>query len=129
MELENSVKHELTLGNILEILEADAIVETDDWKETVIASTCASDLMSDVLTLVKPNCLLLTGLTSTQVVRTAEIANLKALCFVRGKLPDEEVIELAREINLPLIATKFSMVESCGRLYCPRLRGITDFGA
>ena len=82
-----------------------------------IASCGASDLMSDVLSFMKPGSLLLTGLVHPQSVRTAEMADLAAIVFVRGKIPDIEVISLADELNIPLVASPYGMYEICGRLY------------
>jgi predicted transcriptional regulator len=85
--------------------------------ELEISSCGASDLMSDVLSFMKPGSLLLTGLVHPQCVRTAEMADLAAIVFVRGKTPGPEVINLADELGIPLIASPYSMYEICGRLY------------
>ncbi len=77
----------------------------------------SSDLMSDVLAFVKPGALLLTALTNSQVVRTAEIADLSAICFVSGKEPQGETLELAKESGIPLLMTNLTMYESCGLLF------------
>jgi predicted transcriptional regulator len=84
---------------------------------------CGADLMSDVLAFAKACSLLLTGLTNPQVVRTAEMADVAAIVFVRGKLPPPETIALAEEKGIPLIAAKNTMFEMCGRLYQAGLRG------
>ena len=105
----------MLLSEIVNILEADLICNVNLNKEIKLA--CGSDLMSDVLTFIKSGSLLLTGLTNSQVVRTAEMAEIIAICFVRGKKPQNETTKLAREKEVPLLATKFSMYEACGRLY------------
>ena len=76
-----------------------------------------ADLMSDVLAFTQEGTLLMTGLTNPQVVRTAEMASVKAVVFVRGKLPPAETIALAEEKGIPLLASKYTMFETCGRLY------------
>ena len=86
-----------------------------------VDSCHASDLMSDVLTFRGPGSLLLTGLTNAQVVRTAEMSDFAAICFVRGKKPLPETVELAQEKEIPLFVTPQSMYESCGRLYAAGL--------
>ena len=82
-----------------------------------ILSCGSSDLMSDVLSFMKPGSLLLTGLIHPQSVRTAEMADLAAIVFVRGKTPGPEVIGLADELGIPLIASPYGMYEISGRLY------------
>jgi predicted transcriptional regulator len=82
-----------------------------------VAMACGADLMSDVLAFTHAGTLLLTGLTNPQVVRTAEMAGIAAIVFVRGKLPPPETIALAKEKGIPLLASKYTMYETCGRLY------------
>lgn len=85
--------------------------------------TCqASDLMSDVLAGSGTGSLLLTGLTNAQVVRVAEVSDFAAICLVRGKTAQPDVVELAEERQIPLIVTPFSMFETCGLLYEAGLR-------
>ena len=91
---------------------------TNNAKLDVEIRSCgASDLMSDVLSFMKPGSLLLTGMVHPQSVRTAEMAELAAIVFVRGKIPNPDVVSLGEELGIPLIASSFSMYEICGRLY------------
>lgn len=115
----------MKLEEIREILEAEVIVKPVNWNEVEVFTGCGSDMMSDVLAFIKPNSLLLTGLTNAQVIRTAEMADIKAICFVRGKRPQVETVELAVSKNIPILFTHLPMFESCGRLYAKGLRGIT----
>ena len=82
-----------------------------------IKGGCGADLMSDVLASVQPRAVLLTGLCNPQVVRTAQMADVTAVVFVRGKMPTQDVIDLANEEQIPLITTPYGMFELCGRLY------------
>ena len=77
----------------------------------------ASDLMSDALAFMKPGSLLLTGLVHPQSIRTAEMADLAAIVFVRGKMPGPEAISLAEELRIPLITSSYGMYEMSGLLY------------
>ena len=106
----------MILEDIKRILEAEVIVG-DDLLSKDIVMACGSDLMSDVLAFAKPGALLLTGLTNPQVVRTAEMSEVEAICFVRGKIPGEETIKLAELKTVPLLRTHLSMFASAGRLY------------
>lgn len=87
---------------------------------------CGSDLMSDVLSYIKPGSLLLTGLVTNQVIYTAEMADVKIVCFVRGKTPSEEIINLAKQKGITLLKTKLPMFESCGRLYKAGIEGCSE---
>jgi predicted transcriptional regulator len=85
-----------------------------------------ADLMSDVLAASQPKAVLLTGLTNPQVVRTAQIAEFRAIIFVRGKQPQIETIAIATQENMPLISSPYGMFELCGRL---RQAGLPSFEA
>lgn len=88
-----------------------------------VHSAFASDFMSDVLAFVKSQDLLLTGMINSQVVRTAEMMDMRCIVFVRGKTPTEEIVEMARERGIVLLATQRRMYPSCGMLYAAGLAG------
>jgi len=82
-----------------------------------IKGGCGADLTSDVLASVKPEAVLLTGLCNIQVVRTAQMADICAIVFVRGKIPHPDIIALAERESIPLITSPFGTFELSGRLY------------
>jgi hypothetical protein len=114
----------MKLKQIVKILNAEMI--SSNMGELDIKMGCGSDLMSDVLIYVKPDSILLTGLTNIQVIYTASTAGIKATCFVRGKKPQEETIELAKKKNIAILTTNLPMFESCGRLYNAGLIGCSE---
>ena len=112
----------MKLEELLDLIDGETLTEEAELSRE-IRGGCGADLMSDVLAFIKPHALLLTGLTNVQAVRTAEIAEVKAIVYVRGKLPEPAAIELAREKGIVLLATRLPMFESCGRLYSQGLPG------
>ncbi len=82
-----------------------------------VAGIVAADLMSDVLVDARPGFVLVTGLVNVQVIRTAAIADLAAVVFARGKAVPPDVIELARQMRVPVFASRESLFSSAGRLY------------
>ncbi len=115
----------MNLKEVSEILKAEVLVGQENL-DIEIGMVCGADLLSDVLAFTKPDSLLLTGLTHPQVIRTAEIAEVNAVCFVRGKRPPEETVELAKQRDLPLLSTSLLMYESCGLLYEHKLAGCSE---
>ena len=77
----------MKISQVKEILNAE-ILTGEDMQDEEVFSACGSDLMSDVLAFVKHQGLLLTGLNNLQVVRTADMMDIRAIVFVRGKVPD-----------------------------------------
>lgn len=115
----------MKIREIIETLQATIVVNGHD-QETVVERACGSDLMSDVLSRLKHKALLLTGLTTPQSVYTAEMADLRVVCYVRGKKPNAETVRLAKERGLVLLSTTLPMYESCGRLYRKGLKGDSE---
>lgn len=111
----------MKLSEIARILDAKILAGHD--KDMEINSACGSDLMSDVMAFVKDNVLLLTGLVSPQVIRTAEMMDIKAVVFVRGKNPGDTIVDLANEKGIAVLCTKDSMFIACGKLYSAGLTG------
>jgi predicted transcriptional regulator len=111
----------MQLQKVIEILEAEVICA--DNLELEILTACGSDMMSDALAYVKDQAMLLTGLLNPQTIRTAEMLDMHCVVFVRGKLPGEDIIELAKERGIALLSTKYRMFTACGRLYAGGLGG------
>jgi hypothetical protein len=83
----------------------------------------ASDGMSEILAFHRPHALMLTGLTNIQSVRTAIVADVSAIVYVRGKHPAGEVLHLALQDGIPCFCTSLGMFDCCGILFGAGLRG------
>ena len=113
----------MTVKEIAEILHARFLC-CEEEGERQVQSAFASDMMSDVLAFVTEDTVLLTGLINSQSVRTAEMLDLPALVFVRGKNPHADAVERARMIGMPALTTQMTMYEACGRLYGAGMSGV-----
>jgi predicted transcriptional regulator len=115
----------LLLREVQKILDAEVLVGADKL-DMDVHTAFAADLMSDVLAFADSGCLLLTGLTNPQVIRTADVLDIAAIILVRGKRPPPETIRAAAEKKIPLLSTKYIMFESAGRLYAKGIVGSTQ---
>lgn len=117
----------MKVRGILSVLDAEMITGEENL-ELDIQSGCGADLMSDVMAYVKENVVLLTGLVSPQVIRTAEMMDIKVVAFVRGKELPEGIIDMAREKGITILKTRHSMFIACGLLYSAGItgRGVWD---
>ncbi len=106
----------MRLREVLDLIDGRLISEYADL-DIEVKMGCGADLMSDVLAFTHADTLLLTGLTNPQVVRTADMAGIRAIVFVRGKLPPSETRVLAQEKGIVLLASKYTLYETAGRLY------------
>jgi predicted transcriptional regulator len=112
----------MTLREVKEILDAEVLVGEDQLGLEVSAGASA-DLMSDVLAFAKSGCLLLTGLTNPQIIRTSHVLDIIAVVIVRGKRPLPGTTELARELGIPVLSTRYILYEAVGRLYAKGITG------
>ena len=112
----------MTIREVKDILNARLHTPGADLDVQVHAA-CGSDMMSDVLAYVKDQAVLLTGLNNPQVVRTADMMDMVCIVFVRGKRPSPEVLELAEQRGIAVLATQRTMFSACGILYQAGLRG------
>ena len=105
----------MILSEVIQIVEGKLITPNANL-QLEIKGGFAGDLMSYVLASIMPEAVLITGLSNPQVVRTAIIADVRAIIFARGKSLSPETIQLAIEEKIPVISSKLGLYEISGRL-------------
>ena len=113
----------MKIREIMGVLQGRILLDSHGLDEEVPRGG-AADLMSDVLAFGTEGMVLLTGLTNPQTIRTAEMAGINVVVFVRDKTPPPETIALAKDSGVTLISTAYTMYEACGRLYAAGLKGL-----
>ena len=113
----------MKLSEIKTILKAD-VISGGQHLERTITGGGAADLMDDILAAAAKGAALLTGLTTEHVLRTAKVAGVSAIVFVRGKKPEQHIVNMAHTYDIPLLKTDYSLFVACGRLYLEGLRGL-----
>lgn len=106
----------MKISTIKEILDAQVLC-CEELVGSHVYSACGSDMMSDVLAYVKDQAVLLTGLVNPQVIRTAEMMDMRCIVFVRSKKPSDEMLSLAKDSGIVLLTTTKRMYDACGLLY------------
>ncbi len=106
----------MKISEVCELLSAKIIC---DLKQNAfdVEKGYSSDLMSDVLTLDTDNLLLITGMCNLQTIRTAEMADVRVIAFVRNKKASGEMLELAREHGICIMESPFTMFKASGILF------------
>lgn len=112
----------MELKEVQKILNAQ-VLEGEEFLNLEVEYGYSCDLMSDVLAFVKNNVLLLTGLNHPQVIRTAEMLDIRAIIFVRGKKPMENILEMAKAKEMVIFSTNHSLYTASGLLYVHGLLG------
>lgn len=113
----------MKLKDVMQTVRGELLTNIS-WEEREVQCAFCSDLMSDVLAFVEGEAVLVTGLVNQQVIRTAEMLDISAILFVRGKKPCDDVISLAHKKNIVLFATGLTMFESAAVLYNAGLCGV-----
>lgn len=104
------------------LLDAD-VLYGDELLDEEVHFAFSSDMMSDVLAYAEEQSVLITSLCNPQVIRTAEMLDILCIVFVRGKVPDQHILELAGEKKIVVLCTNRGMFTTCGILYSNGLLG------
>jgi len=118
----------LKIEEIIKVIECK-VITGEKYLDKDFTQVLAADLMSDVLAYTDPGAILLTGLRNVQSVITSHVAEVRAIVYVRGKVPDSEAIKLAEQKKIPLLSSRLSMFEACGRLFEKGLRSGSNLEA
>lgn len=106
----------MQLKILRDLLEANVLCGEDRLEEE-FSTVFASDMMSDVLACPDEIECMLTGLMNSQVIRTADMMDIGIIVFVRGKMPSQDVVEMACQRDMVVMVTPCKMFTACGRLY------------
>jgi hypothetical protein len=111
-------------------LSAEMVFDGGVEPETCYDTVCACDMMSELLAIMNHarqrhrGIILLTGLANPQVIRTAELVDVRLIVFLRHKKPAAETLELAKKCGITLMSTPYTMYRSCGILYEMKLNDV-----
>lgn len=108
------------------------VYNQEDFHDKEIHYGFCSDLMSDALVIMNSveddrilqETILITGLTTNQSIRTAEMLDVDVVLLVRGKIPSLKVIELAKSLGVMLLSTEYTMFNVSGLMYQDGIKGI-----
>ncbi len=108
------------------------VYNQEDFRDKEIHYGFCSDLMSDALVIMNSveddrilqETILITGLTTNQSIRTAEMLDVDVVLLVRGKIPSLKVIELAKSLGVMLLSTDYTMFNVSGLMYQDGIKGI-----
>jgi len=106
----------MQIENIANVLKAKVLTPELDLSREVVHAF-SSDLMSDVLTGDHYKTVLVTGLSNLQAIRTAEMSDIDQVIIARNKEVSQEMIDLARESNIVLLKSSYSLYRVSGILF------------
>ncbi len=120
----------MKIGELINLIDATICNPTELDESRDIKFGFSADLMSDALMLIRSldhetcgNGVLLTGLATTQSIRTAEMLDIDTVLIVREKKPNHNVIKAATEAGILLLTTASGMYTTSGKLYEKGVKG------
>ena len=103
----------ITIDQILQSIPCEPLFLGSKNK---ISNIVSSGLMSDVLTTDDSHILLVSNLTSIQLLRTADMVQASGVLITNGKPIHPETIRLAQDLDISIIKTNLMMFEVCYQL-------------
>ena len=106
----------MKISEIAKLIDGELVgARADETYE--VRTAFATVLMGDVLRFSMEETVLITGLCNNQTMRTSEMSDLRVVVIGRDKQPDEEMLELAEELDITLIKSRYSIFKISGILY------------
>jgi predicted transcriptional regulator len=104
------------LSDAIKAIDGELLYGVDGHEGCAVDFIVASDLMSDVLVVDQDNLMLVTSLVARQSLKTAHLVGASALVIVNGKTLQDDLLELAEELELSVIRSPLSKFQCCVRL-------------
>ena len=90
---------------VSELAEKTGLSPLNEFKDKEVAGVYISDMVSDIITGAKANGILVTLHAHKSLIAAANLVDVAAIVFVRGRKPAEDVVELATKAGIALFAT------------------------
>ena len=105
----------MTVKEIIDSLGLQCLNEVNLSAE--VTGAYASDLLSDVMGNARSGQVWITMQTHKNVTAIASLKDIPAVIIVRGGVPDEDMLQHARDEDICLLVSKDATFEVCGKLY------------
>jgi hypothetical protein len=83
----------------------------------------ASDILSDVMSRAREGSIWITLQTHANIVAVADLKSLAGIILVAGRQPEEDTLEKANGMQVPIFTTNHTAFEIAGRLYEIGIKG------
>lgn len=107
---------QVTLSEIASQLGAKILTPQGDLTRRV-ERVYAGDRMSDLLSHAGVTTLVVTNLSTPQLIRAVALMDSAGVCLVGGATPDSSLLAAAAASSTVVMVSPYSMFETCGRLY------------
>ncbi|MBO4489298.1 MAG: serine kinase [Bacteroidales bacterium] len=106
----------MTVKDIIEKMNLK-VYSGENNLDTVIKGGYVSDLLSDVMGFAQEGHAWVTLQTHKNVIAIASLKELACVILVKGNEPDDDMLEQAKEEDIPVLGTTEQTFEVAGQLY------------
>jgi len=90
---------------VSEVAEKTGLSALTEYQDVEIEGVYISDMVSDIITGAQANGLLVTLQTHKSLIAAANLVDVAAIVFARGKKPPDDVVQLAAKAGIGLFTT------------------------
>ena len=105
----------MTVKEIIEKLDLQCLNEAN--LEAEVTGAYSSDLLSDVMGNARSGQVWITMQTHKNVSAIAALKDIPAVIIVRGGVPDDDMLEHAKEEDICILVSQDATFQVCGKLY------------
>ncbi len=105
----------MTVKEIIDRLGLECLNEAN--LDTEVTGAYASDLLSDVMGNARSGQVWVTMQTHKNVTAIASLRDIPAVIIVRSGVPDEDMLEHAKDEDICILVSQDPTFEVCGKLY------------
>lgn len=104
---------QVKFSDIIEALQCEIVAKGRNFESLIISNAVVSDMMSEVLTTDKEDIILITQLSSTQVIRTTDSVGGVGVIIANGTPVQSGMKELAETLGITVLRTSTPSFETC----------------
>ena len=105
----------MTVKEIIEKLDLQCLNEAN--LDTEVTGAYASDLLSDIMGNARSGQMWITMQTHKNVTAIASLKDIPAVIIVKNGVPDEDMLEHAKDEDICILVSKEATFEVCGKLW------------
>ena len=105
----------MTVKDIIERLDLKCLNEAN--LDAEVSGAYASDLLSDVMGNARSGQVWITMQTHKNVTAIASLKDIPAVIIVRDGVPDDDMLQHAKDEDICLLVSKDATFEVCGKLF------------
>jgi predicted transcriptional regulator len=106
----------MTLQDLVEKLNLNVFYDGSSL-DKVVSSGYSGDLLSDVIANCKPESAWITIQVHHNIIAIAVLKEISAIIIAGGKNPLDDTLEKAKEEQVTILGTDFSVFEIAGKMY------------